>query len=134
MKLYTQALDPLRPVVLVALDKVVAAGTSVSNHDGELAISVEDNAVGAGAATSEEAARGEDGEFLPGAGNGDVEALAVVKGVGVVVPADLLAVLVVVEALVESGGDVVVGVAVVAAGGGAGLAALGGAGEDGHSG
>ena len=73
---------------LAAGDKVVAARALVGDEGVEAALGVEDDAVGAGRAAGVDAEGAEDGESLPRAGVGEVEALVVVVPVGVVVCRD----------------------------------------------
>lgn len=70
---------------LLASNKVVAASASVGDESVQVALGVEDDAVGTGGATGVDGARRKDGELVPGLGGGEAEALVVVVLVGVLV-------------------------------------------------
>lgn len=132
---------------LLASNKVVAASASVGDESVQVALGVEDDAVGTRGATGVNGARRKDGELVPGLGGRETEALVVVVLVGVFVGANLGAGLVVRVTLGKSGADGRGGVADGAAGvlaslrsevGGGGLnsgdGSLGGSGRDGGAG
>lgn len=66
------------PLVLLAGNKVVAASTSVGDDGVKVAVRVEDDTVGAGAATGVDLEGVEDGELVPRARGREAEALVVV--------------------------------------------------------
>lgn len=100
-----------RPRVLSRLisrtfDEIVIACTGVCDDKSEDSVLVEDDSVGAGAAAGVHLVAAQDGELIPRARDADVESLAVVKLVRVVVGAHGLSLLVVRVALVDGGVDV----------------------------
>lgn len=74
-QLYPSATTPL---VLRASNEVVAASTGVGDDGVEVAIGVEDDTVGTGAATSVDLEAVQDGELVPGARGREAETLVVV--------------------------------------------------------
>ena len=115
------------------MEKVVAAGSGVSDDPGEVAIRVEDDAVGSRAATAVHPEAAQDGELQVGAVGYEAEALVIVIGVGVPAAPFGLAIGVKGVTLVDGGRDVGIPIASAAADVDAGLA-LGGERERGSQG
>lgn len=102
-------------------DKVITARTSVSDHTSKLVASVEDNTVCARRTTAVGAARAQDGEFIIGAADREIETLVVVVDVGIGVRGRTRGVKLVTSRLGSAHSTAGVAVAAAGVGAGAGL-------------
>jgi hypothetical protein len=107
--------------ITCALEETVTACARVGNQASQLILLIENNPIGTGRSTTVYFTRVQDGKFIVRAIHREREAFVIVIHVWIIVRADSLSGLVEAVALALGCGDGVAGVAVVAAGGGAGV-------------